>query len=160
MEHLSGEDIRPDGLELAAARLLVTSEGTLRAGFTQDVARSLEYGTVPEAEKIRSERAALPAELAKGTDGLKDFEKEELLQRLYRSFTVSELRELSLGKGPSKDPPQDQAAQTRAAETLKSLMSESVPGPAPWNKLHANLARSRGIERVTADSSIAIPETS
>ncbi|MYH58276.1 MAG: nucleotidyl transferase AbiEii/AbiGii toxin family protein [Boseongicola sp. SB0675_bin_26] len=160
MEHLSGEDIRPDGLELAAARLLVTSEGTLRAGFTQDVAGSLEYGTVPEAEKIRSERAALPAELAKGTDGLKDFEKEELLQRLYRNFTVSELRELSLGKGPSKDPPQDQAAQTRAAETLKSLMSESVPGPAPWNKLHAALARSRGIERMTADSSIATPEVS
>ena len=160
LERLSREDIRPDRLELAAARLAVTPQGTSRANFASELVRALEFGPVLEAEEIRSERSALPAELAMGTDALKDYEKGELQQRLYRSFTVSELRELSLGTGPHLDSLTDRAAQDRAAGTLKSLMSESAPGPAPWSRLHADLARSRGIEPVTAESSVATPDES
>ena len=158
-ERLSREGVRPDELELAAARLVIASKGTSRADFARDVARALAFGPVDEASKIRAERAALPAELEKGTEGLMDFQKEQLLQRLYRSFTVSELRDLSLGKGPHLDSLPDEAARSRAAGTLDALMAVNVPGPAPWNQLNAALAKSRGIKREqTVASMIATPE--
>ncbi len=158
-ESLSREDVRPDELELAAARLVIASKGTSRADFARDVARALAFGPVDEASKIRAERASLPAELEKGTEGLMDFQKGQLLQRLYRSFTVSELRDLSLGKGSHLDSLPDEAARTRAAGTLDALMAVSVPGPAPWNQLNAALAKSRGIKREqTVASMIATPE--
>ena len=157
-ERLSREGVRPDELELAAARLVIASKGTSRADFARDVARALAFGPVDEASKIRAERAALPAELEKGTEGLMDFQKGQLLQRLYRSFTVSELRDLSLGKGPHLDSLPDEAARSRAAGTLDALMAVSVPGPAPWNQLNAALAKSRGIKREqTVASMIATP---
>ena len=158
-ERLSREGVRPDELELAAARLVIASKGTSRADFARDVARALAFGPVDEASKIRTERAALPVELEKGTEGLMDFQKEQLLQRLYRSFTVSELRDLSLGKGPHLDSLPDEAARSRAAGTLDALMAVNVPGPAPWNQLNAALAKSRGIKREqTVASMIATPE--
>ena len=63
-ERLSGKDVRPDVLELAAARLVVASEGTPRSGLALDGARALEFGTVADADKRRTERADLPDALA------------------------------------------------------------------------------------------------
>ena len=159
LERLSREDVRPDELELAAARLAVTSESASRTDFARKVAGALGFGSVDEASKIRAERTALPAELEKGTDGLMDFQKGRLLQRLYRSFTVSELRDLSLGKGPHLDSLPDGAARFRAAGTLEALLAVSVAGPAPWKHLNEALAKSRGIDRErTAASMTATPE--
>ena len=157
LERLSREDVRPGELELAAARLEVTSEGTPHADFARDIAKALEFGTVAEADKIRDERAALPAELEKGTEGLMEIRKAELLQRFYRSFTVSELSDLSLGKGSHLDSLPDADARTRASGTLESLMAVSIPGPVPWNNLNYALARSRCIQREPVASMIATP---
>ena len=157
-ERLSREGVPPpDELELAAARLVIASKGTSRAAFARHVATALEFGTVDEADVIRAERAALPSELEKGTENMDDFQKEGLLQRLYRSFTVSELRDLSLGKGPHLASLPDEAARSRASGTLELLMAVNVPGPAPWNRLNEALARSRGIEREPVASMIATP---
>ena len=157
LERLSREDVRPGELELAAARLEVTSEGTPHADLARDLAKALGFGTVADADKIRDERAALPAELEKGTEGLMEIQKAELLQRLYRSCTVSELSDLSLGRGPHLDSLPDADARSRVSGTLESLMAVSIPGPVPWNNLNYALARSRGIQREPVASMIATP---
>ena len=153
MERLAGEDIRPVPLEIAAARLEVASEGTAGADFARDVAKALEFGTVREAKKIREERAALPSELAKGTEGFLESDKARLLQRLYRSFTAIELHGISLGKSAHLDTLPDADARSRASGTLDTLLAVTIPAPVPWNALSEGLAKSRGIERDTSGAS-------
>ena len=153
MERLADKDIPPVPLEIAAARLEVASEGTADANFARDVARALEFGTVFEAEEIREERAALPAELEKGTEGFMESEKALLLQRLYRSFTATELHDISLGTSSHLDTLRDADARSRASGTLDSLMAVNIPAPVPWNSLNEGLAKSRGIEREDSGTS-------
>ena len=153
MARLDGQDVPPVPLEIAAARLEVASEGTAGADFARDLAKALEFGTVFEAEKIREERAALPSELARGTEGFMESEKAQLMQRLYRSFTVIELHGISLGKSPHLDMLPDADARFRASGTLDSLLAVNIPAPVPWNALSERLAKSRGIERDNSGAS-------
>jgi len=76
-----------------------------------------------------------------------------LLERLYRGFTVGELREMSAGKGPHMEPLPD-GERRRASWTLVELRSLDVPGPAPWRELHAALARAHGVGRDRTSASM------
>ena len=144
---LEREGVRPTGLELAAARVEVTTGGTRYEATGRDMAEALEFGSVAGAEDIRAERAALPTELVKPVGDLGTFGRVRLLERVFRSCTVSEIRDMSAGKGPLSAGLPDGAARSRAAENLRILLSTDVVGPAPWKKAQAVLARSLLPER-------------
>ncbi len=132
MQKLAREGVQPTDLEVAAARTEVASQGTRYEASCRVLSEALELGTVAEAADIRAERQALSSELAKPMKDLKTFEKVRLLERLFRSCTVSEIRDMSVGRGPLLEVLPDETARSQAAVNSTALLSASVAGPAPW----------------------------
>ena len=139
MARLEREPVRPTDLEVAAARIEVATKGTKYEETGRFPGMALEFGTVDEAADIRAERETLSSELAKPGMELETFRKVRLLERCFRSFTVSEMQGLSEGKGPLLEALPDEAARTQAAENFNALLLADVAGPAPRKKAQAGV---------------------
>lgn len=141
MRRLERDAVQPTDLEVAAARVEVAAKGTKFEETGRILGEALEYGTVAAAADIRAERQALLSELAGPMPVFSTSGNVRLMERLYRSFAASELKDMSGGGGSLLESLPDDVTRTRAAGNINALLLAEGVGSAPWNKLHEVLAK-------------------
>ena len=149
MRRLKREPPVPTEVERRVARAVVATRGEKdRHALALAMAGALELGTAATADEIRKERTALLSELQEGPNTREAFEERSLLRRIYRSFTGSEVRELSQGTGAFLEGLRDDTARAQTVQAVQRLHQKSwSTEPSPWRARHDTLVRSYGAER-------------
>ena len=160
MKELDRKGVIPTDLEQVVARALVVSEGTRNADTAQKMAKALSFGTVPAAEKIRTQQQALLAEMAQPREDDSGKEKIRLAQRLYRCLTFVEIRQICDGRGPLLKTLKSEADRAQVASNFKALHSTLIAGPAPWVGVHREVALTLGMRTEGAERSGRFPTAS
>ena len=143
------EKPRPTELERRVAKAVLASRGkSAQQGLALAMVAALELGTPATADEIRKERAALLSELQDWPKSMDSSQERSLLRRIYRSFTGSEVRELSQGRGAFLEGLRDDTARAQTVQAVQRLHQKSWPTePSPWRARHETLVRSSGAER-------------
>ena len=160
MKELDRKGVIPNDLEQLVARAVVVSEGTRNAGTAQKMAKALSFGTVPAAEKIRTQQQVLLAEMAQPREDHTNQEKIRLAQRLYRCLTFVEIRQICDGRGPLLKTLKSEAERAQVARNFKALHSTLIAGPAPWVGVHREVALTLGMSTEGAERSGRFPTAS
>ena len=130
----------PSDLERLVARAAVASAGTGNEDTARQMVKALKFGTVPEAQDIRSRQKALLADLAQPRENDTDPGKVRLAQEIYRCFTLEETSQICEGRSPFLETLASHADRSRVTARFKALHDFEIAGPAPWAVLHRTVA--------------------
>ena len=152
MEKVKQTDFKPTDADKAIARataFLPATYAKQSKEVAQMIVRAAAASALPKAEKIREDRKALVADLAKW-GALGDGKQKEAVERLYGAFTHKEVEQLAnpqstLSRSMPALPQQAQSFRTGLMELFRSDTSMSRP----WAPRHDELSKdiTRGVDR-------------
>ena len=131
--------IQGDNLEALKA-LLPFYAGRVKCNTARKMVKALKFGTVPEAQDIRSRQKALLADFAQPRENDTDPGKVRLAQEIYRCFTLDETSQICEGRSPFLETLASDADRSRVAARFKALHDFEIAEPAPWAILHRTVA--------------------
>ena len=147
LEGLTEDVLRPNNLERLVAKAVVVTAGTKDSEVARALESGLRFGWVPAATRIRTEQTQIVDRLSRPMEPLKERERIELTERVYRMFPEDEIRAFYRGKGVTVDAVRDPEARSRLVENFRDLHAEPVKLPTPWRELQAEIAVSSGAAR-------------
>ncbi len=136
----SGGDT-PTELEREVARVALAARGTPCERLADAMADALGFGSVSDVGELRRERDRLLRTLAEPVGRLKTSVRRDLVRRMHRAFTGSEILALAESRARSVVPEADRG---QVAESVRLLLSTRIADPAPWRGQHEQLGRTTG----------------
>jgi len=144
LARLGKDGVTPTELEREVARVALVARGTPYERLAGAMADALGFGTVSGADELRRERGELLKALASPVKALEPSDRRDLVRRMHRAFTGSEILALAEGRARSVVP---EAVRTRVVGGVRLLLAERVTDPAPWRGQHERLGRTLEVTR-------------